>query len=153
MKIEIGKPIVAKKQLKHKFKFVIELMGGDADASFYPSVLVDYDNPYLERFLEFLSKCKNRYPNGKGGYDDYTDVKDYWLFCGEAFPEEIEIDGEFVEFTEEMKVEYELEFKKCGIRFEWESSYEYFGISSYVNTEVTYFDENGIALECKIKEG
>jgi len=151
MKIEILKPLSAKKQPKNKFKFVIELMGGDADASFYPTVLVDKDNPYLERFLEFLNNCSKEYPNGKGGYDDYSNVKDYWLFVKYAeFPEEIEVNGEWVEFTEEMSEEYLKEIEQCGISFEWEGSYEAFGESSYVDTIVTYFDENGIEFKCKI---
>ncbi len=150
MKIEILKPLSSKKQPKNKFKFVIDLMGGDADASFYPTVLVDYESPYLERFLEFLDNCKKEYPVGKGGYDDYTNVKDFWLFCGEDFPEEVEIDGEWVGFTDEMQKEYDEECKKCNIRFKWEGSYEAFGISSYRDVTVTYFDENGIEFKCKI---
>jgi len=151
MEIKILKPLKANKQPKNKYKFVIDLMGGDADASFYPEVLVDKNNPYLERFLEFLNNCSKEYPRGKAGDDDYSNVKDYWLFVEDAeFPEEIEIDGKWVEFTEEMSQEYLKEIKKCGISFEWEGSYEFFGESSYVGTSVTYFDENGIEFECKI---
>jgi len=151
--IKILKPLKPNKQPKNKYKFVIELMGGDGDAYFHPEVLVDKDNPYLDRFLKFLDNCKKKYPHGKGGDDNYNDVEDYWLFveCDE-YPEEIEENGVWRETTQEDWDSFDSELNNCGIQFEWENSYEYFGESSYRNVTVSYFDENGIEYECKIIE-
>jgi len=153
MKIKILNPKKKKDQPKNKFKFKIELMGGDGDAYFYPEVLVDENNPYLDRFLKFLNNCKKKYPNGKGGYDNYNDVEDYWLFVeSDEFPEEIEENGEWRETTEEDFNNFKSEIKKCGINFEWESNYEYFGESSYEDVIVSYYDKEGIEYKCKIIE-
>ena len=149
MNIKILKPLKLNKQPKNKYKFVIELMGGDADAYFYPEVLVDKDNPYLERFLEFLSNCKKEYPNGKGGYDDYKNVKDYYLFVNDDIYLEHE-NGD--EYSEEEYENFIKEKEKVNISFEWEGSYEYFGESSYRDVTITYFNENGIEHKCKINE-
>ncbi|AGO48947.1 hypothetical protein N356_gp055 [Cellulophaga phage phi14:2] len=143
MKFKITDRVKKNRNPTSTFEFVIELMGGDADASFYPTVLVDENNPYLERFVKFLENCKKAYPNGKGGYDDYSHVEDYWLFIEESeFPDDI---------SKEQEAAFEKEVENCGITFFWESNYEYFGESSFVNYRVLYYDENGIKHNIEIE--
>lgn len=149
--IKILNKVPKKEQPTNKYKFVIELMGGDADAYFYPEVLVDENNPYLERFVLFLKECSKKYPCGKGGDDDYSDIPDYNLFCSDDYPEEMMIDGEMIVFSDKTKKLFDNEFKKCGIHFDWEGNYEYFGISSYTGVKVTYLDNNGIEYKCEIE--
>lgn len=152
MKLEIGKPKKkTKKQPKNIYKFVIELMGGDGDATFYQKVFVEKDNPYLDRFLKFLENCEKEYSHGKGGFDDYCMVEDYYLFVGgDEYPEEIWVNGEDVDFDDEIKEILEKEQKECGFGFEWESNYEHFGVSSFRDVEVSYFDENSIEYKVNV---
>jgi len=152
MELVIKDRVKAKKKPKNQFKFEIELMGGDADAYFYPQVLVNKDDTHLDRFLKFLENCKEKYPHGKGGFDGYDDVEDYWLFCGEEYPDEIEINGEWVEVTDEIQDRLDEETKACNIGFEWESNYEYMGVSSFRGYTVTYFDENGDEFKVEVKK-
>ena len=126
-------------------------MGGDADAFFYPEVLVDKDNPYLERFITFLKACSKAYPSGKGGYEDYSHIPDYALFCSEDYPDEMIINGTLVKFSNETEELFDQEYEKCGISFEWESSYDYFGESSFRGVTVSYFDENGDQYRCELE--
>lgn len=135
---EIGNVIKGTNSPKNQFKFIIELMGGDADAFFTQEVLVDKDNPYLSRFVEFLNNCKNHYPNGKGGDDDYNEVPDYWLFIDE--------------WADILTPEQMQEVNKCNINMDWESNEEYFGISSFVKYSITYFDVLGLEREVNLKE-
>lgn len=153
MKLIIGKPIKKQNIIpKNQYKFRIDLMGGDADADFVEKVMVDADNPYLDRFITFLENCKKKYPHGKGGYDDYNDVEDYWLFCSDEYPDEFEIDGQIVDDENIIHKYIDDEMEKCGIGFEWKSNYEYFGISSFEDYTVTYFDENGVEYKVNKQE-
>ena len=81
MKIKIGKPV--KKEIHtNEFKIEICFMYGDGDGAGSETVYVKKDNPYLERFIKFLHRCENAFPNGRGGggRDEYDDIEDYWLF-------------------------------------------------------------------------
>ena len=153
MKLEIGKPLKKVKKLpKNQYKFIISLMGGDADAYFSQKLFVDGDDPNLERFLNFLDNCEKEYPRGKKGFDDYTGVEDYHLFVGyeDDYPEEIEENGVWRETTQEDLDKWDKEGYDCGIQFEWESNHEYFGVSSFDGFTVTYFDENSIEHKVKV---
>ncbi len=155
MEIKILKPLKKSKTLpKNQYKFKIELMGGDADAYAYftEKVLVDKNDPNLERFITFLENCKKRYPKGKGGDDDYTDVKDYYVFVGGGeYPGEIEENGEWRETNEEDWECWDQESKEVGFGFDWEGNEEYFGVSSFQDYTVTYFDENSKEYKVEIK--
>lgn len=55
-------------------------------------VAVNFDDAAAEikRFAQFLETCKNRYPHGKGGYDGFDDIPDYYRYFGEE-EESVEI--------------------------------------------------------------
>jgi hypothetical protein len=131
MKIEILEPITNEKNPTNCYKFEIGFMFGDADGYDEVELLVDKDNPYLERFINFLERCENFDAN-----EDFEELEDSWLFVEDQFPED---------------AEKQLEIKKANIQMEWLSDVAregYMAAFNYYN--VTFFDEQGIEHNVKI---
>lgn len=81
------------KDERNMFKVTINFSDRFDDKTIHwelPAVNLNEASIEIERLAIFLEKCKNRYPNGKGGLDDFTDIPDYYrYFCEEE--ESIEI--------------------------------------------------------------
>lgn len=81
------------KDERNMFKVTINFSDKFDDKTIHwelPAVNLNEASIEIERLAIFLEKCKNRYPNGKGGLDDFTDIPDYYrYFCEEE--ESIEI--------------------------------------------------------------
>jgi hypothetical protein len=142
--IKLGKII---KPIKRKdvYKFEVKFMYGDADGYGSEIIYVEKNNPYLERFIDFLDNCEKAYPNGRGGYDDYNDkvVKDWWLFAMDYW------NGDE---SEEERKEKERESEECGIFLRWHMDPCGDGImASYEWTNITFFNEYGVEFEVIIE--
>jgi hypothetical protein len=140
--IKIGKPVKPIKNPTNTYKVVINFMQGDADGDSQEEVLIDKDDPYLDRFITFLKNCSKFYPSGKGGYADYSEVKDYWLFCGGDFDEDLT--EEEIEFQEQ-------ELEKNVISFNWDRNLDMYGVASFESYVITYFNESGIEHKVTIQ--
>lgn len=70
-----------KAPIQHWDTFVIRItfMHGDADGFETEEVSLSEADEVIE-LLNFLERCKVRYPHGKGGSADYTDVEGYSRF-------------------------------------------------------------------------
>ena len=73
------------KDERNMFKVTINFSDKFDDKTIHwelPAVNLNEASIEIERLAIFLEKCKNRYPNGKGGLDDFTDIPDYYrYFC------------------------------------------------------------------------
>ncbi len=135
----IGKSLV-KTNPKNKFKFVFDFMHGDADGSSTTDFLVDKDNEYLDRFLDFMDAMDNIDPDECEKKDRPKDwYLFYHLFHGVSYEDE-DSDEEQPEINH-------------GIDFDWDhdhtcdnSRYAYM-----TGMTITYFDENGVEHEVKQK--
>ena len=138
MKIKIGKQIKPEVH-KNEYKFVIEFMYGDADGYGNEEIFINKDNPFLERFINFLDDCKKAYPGGRGGYDDYNSdvVPDYWLFA-EDYDKELTDEEEKLRESVDFYIEWQHDPSGDGI------------MASFEGYEITFFDEQGIEHEVKI---
>lgn len=129
MKLKILKP---KKVVKysHKYKFNIKFMIGDADGYEYALVYVDEDDTKLIPFIEFLNRCKDAYPHGRGGggRDEYDHIEGF---------------NDFVEGGENVEE---------SIYFCW--PYDTYGDcqTTLWSYELTYFDHDGIEHVVEIEK-
>ena len=132
MKIKIGKPIPPDEERRNCYQFVIDFMYGDADGYGGTEVEVDKDHPYLERFINFLERCKGFDADG-----DFEELEDSWLFVPETNWTDIP--------------EQEAERDKADLSFDWLSDISREGYyASFDGYSVTFFDEQGIEHEVKI---
>jgi len=131
MKIKIGKPI-KNETPKNCYKFVINFMFGDADGYDEVELEVDKDNPYLERFINFLERCEDFDAD-----NSWDELEDAWLFVEDAWWGDDD--------------EKESEIEKADIFFEWLSDVAREGYNaSFDGYGVTFFNEQGIEHEVKI---
>lgn len=92
---EVYTDIVIGKQAsrtKHRNKFVvtIQFMYGDADGSGTEIVVFkETEKPLVIEFLNFLARCGNAYPGGRGGCDDYNHVEGWDKWCSGECEENI----------------------------------------------------------------
>jgi hypothetical protein len=132
MKIEIGKPIEKEKNPKNCYKFVIGFMYGDADGYDDSEVEVSKDHPYLERFINFLERCKTFDAD-----NSFKGLEDSWLFVPEQNWTNIP--------------EQEKERDEADLSFDWLYDVAREGFrASFDGYEVTFFNEQGIEHEVKI---
>jgi hypothetical protein len=130
MKIEILEPITNEKNPTNCYKFEIGLcleMLMDDEVE----LTVDKDNPYLERFINFLERCENFDVN-----EGFEELEDSWLFVKYQCPEDNE---------------KKLEVKKANIQIEWLGDIAregYMALFDYYS--VTFFNEQGIEHNVKI---
>lgn len=135
MTLEHGKVIV-KKTYKNVYKFHMKFMEGDADGYEYVTLYVSPSNKQIERFIDFLDECDKAYPHGRGGggRDNYDrKVEDWKVFCGQ---------GE--DLTNGDK---DLE----NLVFDWPYDSYCDTDTSFENYVITYFDNEGIEYEVKVK--
>ena len=145
MKLVIGKQKKAKKNPISKFRIDIEFMYGDADGEGHEKLLISEDNPLISRYLKFLDKCKKLYKEtGKGGYDDYTSVKDWYYF----FKEDLDPEYDEIPVYKKGEEKWAEEFA-----FDWHTDPGSDGqcISSIEGYVVTHFDKNGVERKVTIK--
>lgn len=120
--------------VKYRDSFVIDIkfMHGDADGYEYERVVMSEADEVME-LLNFLERCAVRYPRGKGGCDDYTDVEGYSRFV-EHYDDEEEEDEDFRPITQ-ISWPY------------WDGQY----CSSYKGYTVSYFDQDGKEFQVKLE--
>lgn len=131
MKLEKGEEIV-KPTYSDVYKFELKFMIGDADGWDYRNLYISPDNKHIERFITFLDDCKNAYPHGRGGYDNYNDIVSEWnIFCG---------DDDLTKGDKELQ----------QFRFEW--PYDSYGDcqTSFSIYKITYFDTNTVEYEVNV---
>lgn len=132
MKITIGKPIPPEENPKNQYKIVLDFMIGDADGEDEIEIFCSKDNTSLERFLTFLDNCEDYYKeSGKGGYEDYTGVKDYYVFCNGVQKKDPNLNEFLFDWS------YEGMFGTCN------------SLEGYT---ITYFDENGVEHFVTVKK-
>lgn len=69
-----GQPTAPK--YRDKFVVTVEFMYGDADGEGIEQVAFGKNQKdLLVEFLNFLSRCANAYPGGRGGCDDYDHIE------------------------------------------------------------------------------
>ena len=132
MEIKILKPI-ENEISKNCYKFIISFMFGDADGYDEVELEVDKDNPYLERFINFLERCKTFDAD-----NSWDELEDAWLFVEQAYPDDSE---------------QELEMEEADIMFGWLYDVAREGyMASFDGYEVTFFNEQGVEHNVRIKK-
>lgn len=118
-------------------------MFGDADG--YETVELEFSQNQrqsLVDFLNFCSRCSIRYPNGKGGYDDYKDVLGYYRWVADEEMDEDDLADMIVDLEEtgelhlNQPVDGEPTFYWPMEDGEW--------VSSFDSVEVVFYDEVGL---------
>ena len=134
-RLKIGKPLT-KTNPKNSYKFVFDFMHGDADGDSTTEFVVDKDNEYIDRFLEFMDAMDTIDPDDVKKKNRPKD----WDFFMEQFS------GTSWIGDEEKEV-------KHGIDFEWDRDQTCDGCryASLSGPTVTYFDENGLEYAVKVQ--
>lgn len=130
-------------------------MEGDADGSQEAKIKFDEDDTTaLKAFIMAATCCCNAYPNGRGGYDEYTGLPEYDAFFNDDLPNEwmqedcdegYYSDYENKEAWDAMKA---LNPKNIHVEHPSDSSYV---STSFEHVSVGYKNENGDSFNVDIK--
>lgn len=133
MKFAIG-DLTPEKHAPNSYELEIRAMSGDADAYHKFTVgpfLKDEDEPALQHLIETLTRMKEEYPNGRGGYDsEYDHIEGFYNWFDEDAAEK-----------SNTLVQDFLRKRKINLYWPYDATDEE-SSASYDSHEVFYYDDN-----------
>lgn len=119
MKLQIGNEILKPDNPTSIYRVSLLFMIGDADG--YSDAVVDFpesDIAIIEKFIDFLNRCKTAFPGGRGGTRRYSysvNIPDYNDFVDKYLEWPSEPYGDIEQTLESYKVTY---FNEKGVEYE-----------------------------------